>query len=406
MRRAMARIVSLSMMVLLAFSAYALIAYNPLALAAPPKNCQVPSPPYPTISSALADSTCGNIKVAPGTYAEQLTITRPVTIQGSGPGPGPAHSPSTVIQPLSVSENAPATHKAAVIAVLETTGVSLTNLMVDGSVASASINNGCSPPAYGGIVFVDASGTVQNDVVENLYQATPSQYGCQSNAGLGIYVVSPTGSSMVTIKNNVVENFQKNGITCNSAGSTCTIQNNVVTPLAGATSATGDGSNGIQVGFGASATVTNNQVSGNECNVPVVCGSNFNDPTGNNLGNDAAGILLYEAADGTTVQNNQVSSCDFGISVVGPDPGGNTKLQNNKLTDNRYVGIAVESGSYTVKDGQITSSSPGATAAAVFALTSMGDSSSSITLQNVHSSLPYFTYATDPLTAYIYFGSP
>ena len=83
--------------------------------------------------------------------------------------------------------------------------------------------------------------------------------GCQ--AGLGIFVQSGGGgTSTVSITSTNVENYQKNGITDTSAGHRVAINHNVVT---------GEGpvdyiaQNGIEVGFGATATVTHNTVTGN-----------------------------------------------------------------------------------------------------------------------------------------------
>ena len=52
-----------------------------LAEAAPP--CQVPGD-YATIQEALDESTCATIKVAGGTYEEDIRIDRDVTIRGAG----------------------------------------------------------------------------------------------------------------------------------------------------------------------------------------------------------------------------------------------------------------------------------------------------------------------------------
>jgi hypothetical protein len=48
--------------------------------------CNVPSAPYPTIQAAIDDIGCDPIVVAAGTYAETLTISRTVAVQGAGSG--------------------------------------------------------------------------------------------------------------------------------------------------------------------------------------------------------------------------------------------------------------------------------------------------------------------------------
>lgn len=387
---------SLGITFLLIFSTFAFLAVIPSTSA---KSCTTTisseNPGNNAIQSAIDAVSPGSIIcVGPGTFPEQLTITQPITLAGSG-------SANTIIQPTAVTDNAPGdptTGLDAVIAVLGTTDVTITNLVIDGSVAAANDMIGgqsdCGGPKYAGVLFSDASGVVADTLVENFYQSDPSLYGCQTNFGLGIDVESPGSTpSIVTITNNVVSNYQKNGITCNAgldfplfglpqgSLSTCAISNNIVTALSGATYPGLGGTNGIQVGFGAVASVSNNVVSDNQCGtdfVPDTCGHNFSDQTGTNIANDAAGILLTLAGGGTSVTNNQISENDIGIEVYGPNGGVN--INNNVLSNNLFAGITVEDGSYVVKNTQI---SGGYLGVGVFALSTFGDSSSSVTLHKV-----------------------
>jgi hypothetical protein len=48
--------------------------------------CSVPSPDYPTIQSAVDDTTCGTINVAPGVYTENVSIPRTLTLNGAQAG--------------------------------------------------------------------------------------------------------------------------------------------------------------------------------------------------------------------------------------------------------------------------------------------------------------------------------
>jgi pectin methylesterase-like acyl-CoA thioesterase len=48
--------------------------------------CSVPSVNYPTIQSAVNDPNCNPINVAAGTYPEQVTINRTVTLLGAQAG--------------------------------------------------------------------------------------------------------------------------------------------------------------------------------------------------------------------------------------------------------------------------------------------------------------------------------
>ena len=82
------------------------------------------------------------------------------------------------------------------------------------------------------------------------------------------------GEVTVSIANNIVTNYGKNGITCNEIGTACMISGNTVTGRGPVV--LGDAAqNGIQIAWGATALVQGNTVSGNNYTPsigrPVVC---------------------------------------------------------------------------------------------------------------------------------------
>jgi hypothetical protein len=295
------------------------------------------------IQTAINSANNGDvICIAGGTYPEQLTITKPLTLLGLGDN----HNPTSIV-PALVSANAvdpdSGNPEAAIILVSSTTDVTVTNLVIDGSVASASITS-CAPPSYEGVLFLGASGSLTNSDVTNFYQANPSNYGCQNSAGLAILVQTPAmGTSSVTIKNNDVTNYQKNGITCNDTGTTCDLDSNTVSPLAAAQPLVA--SNGIQIAYGAIGTVSHNTVSGNECGTGN-CGSNYVTLY------QASGILTYGSGAGTVVSDNTVSGNDMGIY----DGADTVQLANNHLQNNRYEGMFLNDGTYTASNNKISNS--------------------------------------------------
>lgn len=145
-----------------------------------------------------------------------------------------------------------------------------------------------------GILFDGAAGSITNVNVHGVRQGLS---GCQE--GNAIEVRNYPGSTVlsVTIDNNIVSDYQKNGITLTGKVNG-TVTNNTVT---------GNGpidyiaQNGIQVGFGASALVRGNSVSGN-----------YYTPTSWT----ACGLLFYEAAgvkqQANTLFANEVNLCNFG----------------------------------------------------------------------------------------------
>lgn len=150
-----------------------------------------------------------------------------------------------------------------------------------------------------GILFEGASGSITNNVVTNVNQG-PS--GCQEGNAIEARnePFDDTGSDViVVISDNTVDGYIKNGITANGSVA-ATITDNVVSgsgpvgvPLAA--------QNGIQIGFGATAIVRGNTVSGNNYTPTSFV---------------ACGILIFQA-DGVKASHNSLSgnerdNCNFG----------------------------------------------------------------------------------------------
>ena len=268
---------------------------------------QCPTAGFSRIQDAVNAAPAGaTIRVCPGTYQEQVSITKSLTIRADN---GAVVIPSNVVANTTslVSPNAPI---AAVILVADTDHVTLRNLTVDGADNGIA---GCSPNLIG-IYFRNASGEIKNAAVRNMKLAT-SLNGCQS--GLGIFVQSGNGStSRVLVEGSSVHDFQKNGITGNEAGTEVEIHRNGVT---GVGPTTGAAQNGIQVGFGATGTVDGNSVANliwSPCTSVSTCAA------------VATGILIFDSDD-VTLTGNSVSETQGGIYVQ----GGHCEVQGNTIFD-------------------------------------------------------------------------
>lgn len=181
----------------------------------------------------------------------------------------------------------------------------VTNLVVTASGLSDVCDLGAD--RLRGILFQGAAGTISNNTVQGVRQGLS---GCQEGNAIEVRnePFSTGGSDVsVAITGNTVSNYQKNGITANGS---------VVASITGNT-VTGDGpitytaQNGIQVGFGATATVKNNVVTGNNY-TPVSY--------------EACGLLFYQAdgvkASANNVYNNEKNQCNVGKG------GGNVRAAN------------------------------------------------------------------------------
>jgi hypothetical protein len=307
---------------------------------------------FNSISAAVAGVVSNStVYVCPGTYAEQVVITKRLTLIGvSGNGTqGTTASGSNnpvITSPASgVAVNSADLYNAyptaAQIFVQTPTGsvatpivVKISNIVVDGSnnqVASCGID-------LVGIYYQNASGTLDH-VVTRYQEMGPNYFGCQPGA-TGIYVQSgygTHGTATVTIENNSVHDYQKNGITADGSGTVATIENNYIVGI-GATPLTAQ--NGIQVSDGASGKVTGNTVTDDVYVNSQTC---YTDNTGCY---SATGILLYDsggtagsqlAVTGNTVSNTQGAIVAY---TDGTETADYNNVTSNKITTNSAIVVA------------------------------------------------------------------
>jgi serine protease len=290
---------------------------------------------YLTISSAVTAAASGDtVQVCPGTYAEQVTVTTPnLTITGPASG-----SPPAIIEPTTVACNT--TDMAAVVFVSGVSGVTVENLTVNGSAGGGTTFTSCSssPQDFWGVVYQNASGTITGDSVLNMTPSTNFSGG--NNEDSGIYVQSSTGTSTVTISLNKVSGYQKNGITCNDAHTNCSITKNTVT---GPGPISTEAQNGIQVGFGATGTVSSNIVSDSDYTFASTA--------------TASGILIIQASD-TSVTGNLLTDDQHAIvleSVGGYDGTSGWAMTGDAVSTNQ-IGY---SSSYTSNNANATNDATG-----------------------------------------------
>jgi hypothetical protein len=291
---------------------------------------QCPTAEFTSIQPAIDAASPGQtVHVCAGTYAEQLNITQSIILTADS---------GVVLQPTAMTANATglvATDQiAAAIVVTNASSANISGFIVDGS------QNGivaCAPRLIG-ILFQNSSGTVEYNAVRH-FRLNSSLPGCQSGNAIEIET-SAGGSSNVTVLENSVDDYQKNGITANEAGSNATIEKNIVNGI-GPT--TGAAQNGIQIGYGAIGLITNNTVLNNlwsPCVSTTQCSSN------------AIGILIFQS-NGVQINANSVSLNNVGIVTTGTD----THISSNNVSNSVVLdGIALVSNSNTVEKNQIAQS--------------------------------------------------
>jgi hypothetical protein len=260
---------------------------------------------FSTIQGAVNAVPAGSsIDICPGTYPEQVSINKNLTLHGTSSSTSDAAvivppAGGLIVNATRVNGNSAATQiyvtgPPTILTAPTHVTADISNIIVDGTGNGIS---GCSPDLIG-IYYADASGTLAHITTRN--QTLGSGLGgCQT--GLGIFVESNNnapGKSFVTVKNSSVHDFQKNGITAQRPGTIVSFSNNVVS---GAGPTDQIAQNGIEVAFGAIGTVTSNSV--------------LNYIYMGNAGATATGILLFDAATGLSITGNVVGNTQGGIGL-------------------------------------------------------------------------------------------
>jgi nitrous oxidase accessory protein NosD len=218
--------------------------------------------------------------------------------------------------------------------VQDATGVDIHDVIVDGS------NGGITEcaPDFIGIFYRNASGDISRVAVRNV-KLVATLNGCQS--GSAILVQSGGGAiSNVGIEEGSIHDYQKNGITANEVGTQVHIEGNVVTGI-GAT--TGAAQNGIQIGFGASGSITRNTVANHiwsPCVSTTVCDFNASD------------ILVFQS-DNVSVEHNRAGVSQAGVAIL----ANHARVTNNRVFDTQiFDGIQLIGNDNDAKNNNIVHS--------------------------------------------------
>lgn len=308
--------------------------------------------PCLTIAGGIANATDGDtVQVAAGTYNEQVTITKGITLDGAGIGQTFINPPS---HPLS---QCPAASGQQPVVCVNTASGSVT---VEGFTINPSANlNGAQDDGNDilGVYVLDTNATISDNDVEHARMQPRAALGGDQGGGAIRATNDDATDRTVVISGNTVNDYQKGGIVVRGAGLGFTISDNTVTEGP----ADDIAANGIEAFGAGSGTISGNSVSGNECNDTADgCGS---DPLNDT---QSGGILLLN--DGTvTVSNNTISGNDVGIfqadcgAASGCTYNGPTQttITGNTFTNNRYEGVYADAGDTTLTNNTISGSNIG-----------------------------------------------
>jgi hypothetical protein len=300
-------------------------------------SCRIGS--FATITEALAATPAPEVvKVCPGTYAEQIVITNPVTLEGIASGDAGEVSitvPSGGLSPINSGTI------AVQVAVLNVTGqVNISNIGV------SAAGFGFDPaefPDLGlvvGVYYENSSGTLNH--IETRFQ--------QGNGiGVGVRVnVSVDSPQTVTIENSNLHSFDNSGIsTVDSSPSSHELTLNIEGNTVAADPGIGAGINTLG---GASVTLTGNTVTGpgaptkGSCAAGSCNGLSISLPAAGSIsknsisGSGLVGILLSGGAGASTLSVTSNTIFDISgdaIQIFAPTGviGSNTIMQSQNGID-------------------------------------------------------------------------
>ena len=275
---------------------------------------------YSTIQSAVDAAASGSIiKVCPGAYAEQVVISKPLTLEGfiqAGAEGAFLFPPAGGI----VENDAP---YAPQLLVQNTSGVTITNLIVDGQNGAP-----CGPIRMVGILFQDASGTVNKVSIHNQNNLSCLSYGFAA-------VVDNGQAQAVTLENSEFHNQGSYGIFAAGTGLAVNTLNNYVSGSDGA----GPASGGITYWNGATGTIQGNTV------VDEIF-PQYTFADGPLFGAFGIGVFCTTA----TVSSNMISNTQTGI-LVGCNGSARPFASNSTIKANKVFKTRLQDAIYIFSQG-------------------------------------------------------
>jgi nitrous oxidase accessory protein NosD len=301
-------------------------------MASPPASCNTATPTSNSIEAAVEAAPPGStINVCPGIYTEQVSFESPddnsTTIRSLVRRAAIIQAPATIAVP-DLNEKA----------IVHVNGA--TNVQILGFTISGPGPAGCDSIHYGVWVENNGQATIDDNHItkirDQLTPITNELSGCQNGVGVQVgrvFIDGPT-VGVATVSRNLIDEYQKNGMTIDNVGSRGYVWGNQVTGFGPSMTIA---QNGIQVSRGAYGDVHGNYVSDNTLVGPLAAGAS------------SAGILLCggmfcntypSPSAGTTIADNRVVRNDDNIAAYGTQASrilGNTVLDSTTY-DGIYMG--------------------------------------------------------------------
>jgi len=215
---------------------------------------------------------------------------------------------------------------------------------------------GCDSIDYGVLVDSGGSATIEKNHIAHIRDNPLS--GCQNGVGVVLGRASQATTGSGTVKDNLIDDFQKGGVVISAVGSDVAVENNTVVGI-GPTALIG--ANGIQVSDGAMASIKNNDISGNVYTPATVVSTGILlyapgviTVEGNDVSDNDVNIYVFDSSSGASIKKNETAGGTFdGIDLIGSS---GVTLDGNSAHDNALDGIFVYEASGNTLKGNDTSS--------------------------------------------------
>lgn len=311
---------------------------------------------YPTIQAAInAASTSGGdtIAVAAGSYTEQISAGKCVSIVGSGINNTTIFAPAAM-----VDSTVPGGSARAIVEARANAYVTIKDLTISGPVTFSQTSG-----TFGVFVAESATLNMRNARVTTIQQSSGIN-SAQDGQGIvvGDTVFGTAGS--LDLDGVTIDGYQENGILVGGTGSSASITNTTITGV-GATSLLAQ--SGIQIYGGATGTISNSTITNNlyslnsgaatgivtvDAGAVSVTGSSFSgnsyaiyqynaslpltpstfSATSSSFTNNPGAAIVYSAAASPTITNNIITGSNIGIAGFVADNQTST-VSGNSITN-------------------------------------------------------------------------
>ena len=312
-------------------------------------NLTATPPEYATIGAAVTAASPGEqICIGAGTWPEQVTISKELTLTGAGELTTIISSPA-VLAPVCGTDLDPA---AVAIVDVCTSNVTISDLTVDGDAAGDGAQTGMpssgSTDFFGLVVHGGATATISAVTVTNVHTADPTHWGNQSGDAIWVAPASTLNANDIHVLR-----YQKSGVVAYGSETELAYISLTDSLIEGDLLAGMNASiamNGITI-VRTNASLHGVTSRGNQCD-HVSCSSSPED-------SNAGGLLIYDWDVTDPVMNVSIidsvfTENDIGVYTDVTNPTSSITVDSNDISANRWFGVQLDEGNADFAYNDIT----------------------------------------------------